>query len=251
LIELLYEKMTIPATCHLGKRVFKKLFFENATLTATDKRAFRDDIDTILWQYTLKPTTIQIKSYEDDHREYHEVAILQVNLKNTSRHKRIAEVIHRAIPYPIMVVLFFETSFVLSLANKRFSQAEHGAIVADEFYITDSVDLSVLTDIQKVFLTSLSVTSLPHTHFFAFYSALIDRVIALNCAKLTGGYRLETSAEKRRKRRKNLIDCHELEVQIAEHKAAIRKEQQFNRQVELNTKIKQLERCLKTKVDTL
>ena len=104
---------------------------------------------------------------------------------------------------------------------------------------------------QQEFLASLSVTSLPHTHFFALYSALIDRVIALNCAKLTGAYRLEATAQKRRKRRQRLADCHELEVQIAEHKAAIKKEPQFNHQVELNTKIKQLEKRLRQKTASL
>ena len=34
-------------------------------------------------------------------REYHEIAILQVDLKTLNRTNRIAEVIHRAIPYPL------------------------------------------------------------------------------------------------------------------------------------------------------
>lgn len=46
-------------------------------------------------------------------------------------------------------------------------------------------------------------------------------------------------------RRERLAICQELEVQIAEHRVAINKETQFNRQVELNTKIKQLEQYLR------
>ena len=56
--DALYASMAIPAACQLGKRVFKKLFHENAKLGATDKKAFREDIDTITWRYTLKPSTI-------------------------------------------------------------------------------------------------------------------------------------------------------------------------------------------------
>ena len=66
MIETLYKRMVIPDACHLGKRVFKKLFHENAKLSATDKKAFREDIDVITWQYTLKPSTIPIQAYEDD-----------------------------------------------------------------------------------------------------------------------------------------------------------------------------------------
>ena len=184
-----------PDACHLGKRVFKKLFHENAKLGATDKKAFREDIDVITWQYTLKPSTIPIQAYEDDQREYHEIAILQVDLKTLNRTNRIAEVIHRAIPYPLVIVFTFKTKCALSLAHKRFSQAEKGAIVAEDFIITDWIDLSALTPVQQAFLDSLAVSDLPHTHFFAFYSALTDRFVALDCARLTGEYRLESDGE--------------------------------------------------------
>ena len=30
MIDLLYSKLALPETCHLGKRIFKKLFQENA-----------------------------------------------------------------------------------------------------------------------------------------------------------------------------------------------------------------------------
>ncbi|MCG2829747.1 MAG: DUF4391 domain-containing protein [Desulfobacteraceae bacterium] len=244
MIETLYEKMAIPDACHLGKRVFKKLFHENAKLGVTDKKAFREDIDVITWEYTLKPSTIPIQAYEDDQREYHEVAILQVALKTLNRTNRIAEIIHRAIPYPLVVVFTYKTTCTLSLAHKRFSQAEKGAIVAEDFIITGWIDLSVPTTVQQAFLDSLAVSDLPHTHFLAFYSAFADRLVALDCARLTGEYHLESAAAKRQVRQDRLTVCHEIEIQIAGHKAAIKNETQFNRQVELNMKIKELEKQL-------
>ena len=247
MIQVLYDSMAIPEACQLGKRVFKKLFHENAKLGVTDKKAFREDIDTITWQYTLKPSTIPIQAYEDKHREYLEVAVLQVNLKTLRRTSRTAEIVHRAIPYPLVIVFALEPVCALSVAHKRFSQAEKGAVVAEDFIITDWIDLSTPTSIQKGFLASLTVSALPHTHFFAFYSALVDRLVALDCARLTGEYRLEPTAAKRTARSKRLTACHELETKIAEYKAAIRKETQFNRQVELNTKIKALEKQLQKK----
>jgi len=245
MIQVLYDKLALPDTCHLGKRVFKKLFRENAKLGVTDKKAFSEDIDTIIWQYTLKPNTIAIQPYEDDHREYHEVAILQVNLKTLNRTSRIAEVIHRTIPYPLMVVFALEATCAISLAHKRFSQAEKGAIVAEEFLTTNWIDLTAPTGVQQAFLESLTITDLPQTHFFALYSALMDRCIALDCAHLTGEFHIETAARRREQRRQRLAQCHELEVQIGELKVAIKAEPAFNRQVDLNARIKTLEQQLK------
>jgi hypothetical protein len=237
--------MAIPDACHLEKRVFKKLFHENAKLGVTDKKAFREDIDVITWQYTLKPNTISIQVYEDNQREYHEVAILQVDLKALNRTNRIAEIIHRAIPYPLIVVFTYKTTCTLSLAHKRFSHAEKGTIVAEDFLTTGWIDLLAPSPVEQAFLDSLAVSDLPHTHFFAFYSAFMDRLVALDCARLTGEYRLESTAPKRQVRRERLSVCHELEIQIDGCKAAIKKETQFNRKVELNMKMKELGKQLK------
>jgi len=245
MIDALYQKMAIPDACHLGKRVFKTLFHENAVLGATDKKAFREDIDTITWQYTLKPATIPISAYEDDRREYLEVALLQVNVHTPKRIGRIAEVIQRAIPYPLIMVFSWETKCALSVAQKRFSQAERGAIVAEDIRTTQWIDLEAPSALEEEFLCSLAVPTLPHTNFYAFYSAIMDRCIALECARFTGKYCPSVVPEERESRLSRLAASRALEDRIAERKAAIRTETQFNRQVELNAEIKRLEQELR------
>lgn len=242
MISVLYDSMAIPDSCQLGKRVFKKLFHENAKLGVTDKKAFREDIDTVTWQFTLKPNTIAVRTYEDGQREYHEIALLQVDLKTQKRTGRIAEVMHRAIPYPLVIVFTFGAMCAISLAHKRFSQAEKGAIVAEEYALTDWLDLAAPTPSQRAFLGSLAVTSLPHTHFFAFYSALMDRVVALDCARLTGQFRIDlaNAAEGRERRRQRLTESHEIETRISGARAAAKRESQVNRLVDLNLEIKRL-----------
>ena len=251
MIDVLYKKMAIPESCYLGKRVFKKLFFENIKLAGTDKKAFKEDIDTIIWQYTLKPLTIQIQSYEDDEREYLEVAVLQINFKNSKRYKRVAKVIHRAIPYPLVLIFSSEKNCALGLATKRFSQAEKGAIVVEEFFTTGWISLISPTEIQEHFLESLAISGLPHTHFFAFYSALIERFVALDCAKFSGKFILNSEADQQQFRKNILTECHGLELQISEIRLKIKKETQFNRKVELNSKIKKLEQKLNDEVKVL
>ena len=53
--EPIYKYLALPESCFLGNRVFKNLFLKNAQLGVTDKKAFDQDVDSILWQYTLKP----------------------------------------------------------------------------------------------------------------------------------------------------------------------------------------------------
>jgi len=241
MIEALYEKMMIPESCRLGKRVYKKLFHENAKLNATDKKALRNDVDTILWQYTFKSTTIPIQPYEDDQREYHEVALLQVNLKQTDRVNRLAEIVHRAIPYPLFVVFVSDTTCSISLAYKRFSQAEKEAIVAESFQATGWMDLSNPTKNQAAFLENLDMSTWPHTHFFAFYRAAMDRVIALACAEYSGHYSLEIPNGLSVDDRVNkLKQVEKLQQKKSEIQGKLKKEKNLGTQVQLNTQIKQI-----------
>lgn len=264
--EILLSRFGFPEASDLGKRVFKKHFFENATLTPADKKSLQDDVGTITWQYTLKPSTIQIKPYTDEQREYLEVAVLEITLRSPRNYKRLAEVIHRSIPYPMLLVFAQnpeksseesdgndnsedmhrerESKVALSVAPKRFSQAEKGAIVTEEFFTTGWIDLEKPSAVEKAFLDNLSFSSLPHTHFLAFYSALVSRFIAFDCASLTGKYRLNNEEISQEARRQKLTLCHELEGKIAKLRATLHKEDQFNRKVELNVQIKQLKKQL-------
>jgi hypothetical protein len=233
--------MMIPESCRLGKRVYKRLFHENAKLSATDKKVLRNDVDTILWQYTLKPITIPIQPYEDDQREYHEVVLLQVNLKHTGRVNRLAEIVHRAIPYPLFVIFVSNTTCSISLAYKRFSQAEKEAIVADGFQATGWLDMSNPTKNQLAFLESLDISTWPHTNFFAFYRAAMDRVIALACAEYSGHYSLEIpnglSVDDRVGKLKQVEKLQQEKLEI---QGKLKKEKNLGTQVQLNTRIKQI-----------
>ena len=259
MVEALYAKMMIPESCRLGKRVFKKHFHTNAKLSSADKKALADDVDTIIWQYTFKPTTIQIQPYVDDQREYLEIALLQVNLKRDGRVKRLAEIVHRTIPYP--VILIFVTTenteenpnnksiqcspciqwFKLSLANKRFSQAGKDAIVAEGFQATSWLDLSNPTENQAAFLKSLDISTWPHTHFFAFYKAAMDRTIALACAEHTGHYSLEIpnglSVDDRVIKLDQLEKLQQEKYELA---GKLKKEKNLGTQVQLNTEIRRI-----------
>lgn len=243
--ETFLQKLGFPAASHLGKRVFKKLFLENASLAAADKKAFKDDVESVIWQYTLKPSTIPIKPYTDDTREYLEVAVLEVVMRSQRPCKRLAEAIHRSIPYPLLLAFSCQTACSLSLAPKRFSQAEKGALVAEEYFTTGWINLQKPSTVEQAFLESLPLSGLPHTHFYAFYSSLLDRFVAYNCALLNGEFRIDHQTITPEERKKGLEACHALEGRITEFKASLRKETQFNRKVELNTQIKQLEQQLR------
>ena len=95
----LLTALNLPPGCLVDQRVPKKLLVENGAPTAADKRKISEGIEELHWLASLKPNTIGVSDYCDDVREYLEIALLSVTLRPEAKAGRLAELIHRAIPY--------------------------------------------------------------------------------------------------------------------------------------------------------
>ncbi|NOX25434.1 MAG: DUF4391 domain-containing protein [Deltaproteobacteria bacterium] len=253
-----YEKLAIPDSCYLGKRVFKKLFYENTRFNATDKKTFRNDVETIEWRYTLKPETINISRYEDDEREYFEVAVIQVTLKEPKRYRRIAQIIQRAIPYPLLIVFRHGAAIALSVAAKRINRADREKILTEELQETHWLNLENLLDYEKEFLEKFGITNYSYNNFYEFYNDLTDRITTLNCAVHTGCYSLTTegtetcekaghyNTSETGNRLKRLQELERLQQEKAELRNRLKKEKNMGTQVELNTQVKKISDQIKS-----
>ena len=241
-IDYIWKTISFPEAALLGKRVPKKQFLESGGIVAGDKKLFRENVKNVYWEYTLKPSTCPVLPFKDNEREYLEVAILQIELAATKGHKRIAELIHRVIPYPLMLGLYTTESdeFVLSIAPKRFSQAEHGAFVTERVFTTDWMKRSRLEEYEAAFIASLAWNSMPLQHYLTLYNAWTDRFIGYSCSVFSGTFTIGKAGA----RLERLTRCREIESQISELRAQLKKAA-FNQQVELNTQIKKSEQELK------
>ncbi|MDF1543230.1 MAG: DUF4391 domain-containing protein [Anaerosomatales bacterium] len=246
----LYDAFAFPNSCTLAKRVFKKLFLENGDLTAADKRALSDAVVSITWQYTLKPSTVPVQAYRDDEHEYDEIAVLEMELADRAAASRLAEVVHRTIPYPVLLVAAHEGGVQLSAAPKRLSRAEKNRIVASSFELTPWLDGHDRTPVEEEFVASLHIDGLPHAHFRALYEGWVQRMVALACTELSGIFDV-APGRSFVERRAALDACRALDREIRTLRAAVRSETSFARQVELNTEIKNLEARLRRDVAAL
>ena len=96
--------LALPADARVDQRVPKKLLLEQGAPTAADKRQIQDGIEEMIWVAALKPTNIAVPAFRDDVREYLEIAVLTVTLRSAAKPTRLIELIHRAIPYPLVLV---------------------------------------------------------------------------------------------------------------------------------------------------
>lgn len=233
--------LALPPDSNVNQRVPKKLLLEQGAPTSADKRQIQDGIEEILWVAALKPNNIGVPAFQDELREYLEIAILTVLFRPIAKQNRLVELIHRAIPYPLLLLDAYDNSVSLSLAHKRWSQGEKGKVVIEEVHRTIPFQPDVPKPAEVLFLTSLTLSSLPSCNLFSIYQAWIIRLAALEAAQITDTYALPDSADSASTLRNNLDTYAKLQHDIVTLQAQAKKEKQVNRRVEINIEIKRLE----------
>lgn len=262
----LVDALRLPASCRVDQRVPKKMLAEHGAPTAADRRLLTDGIEELQWIAALKPSTVAIPEHCADGREYLEVAVLSVQVRAThgkaSQWLRLAELVHRAVPYPVLLIQALVPSatatpddgpppppaqLALSLAHKRAAQNEAGKVVVDG-ELARSELLGPEPGIASVagsLLEALALDRQPHQDLMALYQGWMDCLTAAEAARLTGNFRLPSGPAAAAAQREALRACQRLEQEAARLRSQAAKERQIAKQADLNLALQRLQADLK------
>ncbi len=220
----------IPDNCKIGNTVFKKHFYDNASLSPKDKDLFASVINKIQWQYCLKPEAINIKAYKDEIRDYSEIEIIEVFVEADTKLRRIAEIIMKTIPYPMVLIFTLNGQKQIWTAYQRVNQNDPSKNTIEDFIYTDWISSD-----YKLF-ENLDITKMNMTNFYTLYSSFVDIISKHNARAITNKDITGKQA------RELTAKIEELEGQISSLKVKLKKETQFNKRIEINIEIKNLEK---------
>lgn len=242
------QMLELPEATRVQQRVPKKLLIEHGAATPQDKRLIQDGVDEITWLASLKPHLTGVPAYEDEHRHYREAAVLSLTLRPGTRPARLVELLHRAVPHPVLLATAVDQTLGLSVAHLRKSQTE-----ADQT-VLDGPLLSVATPADggdATFRAALSLAGQPRSDLYALVQGWMDTLAALDVAQETGTFRPSASREQAAARHAALQQLRLLRAQAGELRARAAKERQLARQVALNEELRavqaqavQLRQCL-------
>jgi Domain of unknown function (DUF4391) len=233
----LVTALNLPASALVGQRVPKKLLLENGAPTAVDKRYLSEGVEELFWVAALKATTIGVPEYRDEVREYLEIAVIRLTLRPAAESTRLIELVHRAIPYPLLLISEMSGVLDVSAAHIRWSQGEAGKTVLDGDIVTVRVD----GEGKGAFLEAMSLGRQSPVSLHALYKGWIDTLLSLQAARVTGNFAIPVSPSHAAARRDALRECERLEGEITRLRAAATKERQLAKQVDLNLELKRLQ----------
>ncbi len=213
--------LDFPPSTVFNKWVPKKKFYENLSISNRIEKQFVTEIESVYWTHKLSPETLNVSPGT----RVTEIEVFEVNLKEQQVSDNLIATIDREIPYHLLFVLRYEGRAQLMISFKEESKSREDKFKVDSYYRTDWTDYDKLT---------LSIEGLD-----------LDRIYENFISQIAGD---ELNLEKAEDIRDAVMIAKErdrLESYITKLEAKIRKEKQFNFQLELNQELRKAKEKLK------
>lgn len=204
-----------PKQATFGRVLPKNKIYEHSGANTRLKDLFVEQVEQIVWQYKLAPETINLPAKPG----VPEVQVFRIVLKTPELSVDVLKCIDGAVQFPIVFELEHEGKIRVIAAHKRPSEADASKWVVSDYFSTAWMPANSDRDQMPVVLDLAGL-----------YEALLQRLIPLapraeeNFAALVE--RLEGVRAKQR-------EIEKVRVKLA-------KEKQFNRKVDINATLRQL-----------
>jgi hypothetical protein len=239
--ERLLQALALPAATQLKQRVPKKMLADHGAATLADKRQIQEGVDDVLWWAALKPHLIGVPAYTDPQRQYLELAVLTLQMKGGAKPNRLIELVHRAVPYPVLLLTTSDAGLGLSLSHLRASQNEADKTVLDGGLLTVTLSAETVDEPSlAAFLAAMALSRQPQNNLYALYQGWFDTVAALDIARETGTFQPSLSREHAQHRHQALQEYCRVRACIEQLRTLANKERQMARQIQLNSEIRDL-----------
>ena len=174
-IVALVDALGLPPEARVDMRVPKKLLVEQGAPTSADKRVIQDGIDELQWLAACKPSTIGVPAFVDEIREYLEIAVIACAFRPDAKSGRLVELIHRAVPYPVVLITLDGQGVTLSVAHKRRAQNEADKVVVERVVSVDRLQTGSQRDQEQSFLDSLALARQSRRDLFTLYDGWLAK----------------------------------------------------------------------------
>ena len=223
--------LNLPSSTSIERKLFKKQFLDNFSLTTNEKRILSDNVDSITLNNLLNKDSINILPFTNETHNYQEIAVISVEINNQSKAKEITNIILH-IPYPVVLILVYKEQIQINISPKRINITDTAKLVVEEQYYTKWIDTNNLTEVSSEFLNSLDTLKHPFSNFKDFFISLTQSVISFNASEISGKFKSNQDS-------KFILDkINKINSEIQELKAQIKKETNFNNKVKLNIELK-------------
>lgn len=243
----IYDFFELPKGCYVNSRMPKNIFNNNPEfeLRKEEKSILKDEINSIYFEYSLKPSLLNISSYEDKDVRYEEIEIFKVNINNENKYVKVCELLQKYIQYPMLIIVEHNNFIKINLAVKKINKIDRNKLMIEEMIYTEWIDKDNLKSKEISFFNSLSISNCNTNNLFTIYKDYINCVKNFITSKYSNEFKIK-SIEEVSNNIEVLDKINNLENEADILKKNIKKESNMGTKVEVNIKIKKIEKQIES-----
>ncbi|WP_180336306.1 DUF4391 domain-containing protein [Pontibacter ramchanderi] len=234
------SKLNIPEACLIDQRIPKSSIVAGAELGTADKKLLQDEVQEVRWLAAFKPNNAAIPAFADALYLYNEVHYILLELKGEAKYKKVAELLQKVMPYPLVLWIVAQDKLCVCTADKRINQNDTAKRTIESLTFAPWLQLPLSGDINLPFVESLATEMLPQYSLKAFYQGITTRIFNLQAAQLSGTYTIK-NADSTRQDVEVLAELRRLADEISRLKKEIKSSTAFGEQVTLHIQLKKLQ----------
>ena len=211
-----------PPQAKVDRLIPKNKFYEQGKANTKIEQLFVNQVEYIRWAYKLASSTIHLQDQED----LKEIQIFRVKSRVEDLDVSILSFIDKLILTPIIFEVVYQDKVKVVATYKRLNQADKNKAVLGQYYASEWLE-----DHDRVELPLYLKLADLYEHFIA-------QILPIASSEDSGDDDECVSIELKLQRAQQL---ESLQKQLDKLKSKLRNERQFNRKVELNKKVSELE----------
>lgn len=211
-----------PQQAKVDRLIPKNKFYEQGKANSKIEQLFVDQVENIRWAYKLASSTIHLQDQED----LKEIQIFRVKSRVEDLDVSILSFIDKLILTPIIFEVVYQDKVKVVATYKRLNQADKTKTVIGQYYASEWLE-----DHDRVELPIYLKLADLYEHFIA-------QILPIALSKGQENCDESVSIELQLQKAQQL---ESLQKQLNQLQSKLRNERQFNRKVELNKKVSELE----------
>ena len=211
-----------PQQAKVDRLIPKNKFYEQGKANTKIEQLFVNQVENIRWAYKLASSTIHLQDQED----LKEIQIFRVKSRVEDLDVSILSFIDKLILTPIIFEVVYQDKVKVVATYKRLNQADKTKAVIGQYYAS-----GWLEDVDRVELPLYLKLADLYEHFIA-------QILPITSSEDSGNDDESVSIELQLQRAQQL---ESLQKQLDKLKSKLRTEKQFNRRVELNKQLQNLQ----------
>jgi hypothetical protein len=221
----------------LGQKIPKETIYKQANPTPDIKRLFVQQVEQIIWRYKLSPETLNLAASD----AITEVQVFDLVLKAecSELNMQVLSTLDKTIPSAICFRLFYTNAhhvkMQFAMADKRVNKRDNEQMVVRDYFLSPKISVKFNPDFCLPYINQSQ--KLPVVlNMESLHQALLRSLLAKPALE-------DETLDDQLSRISNL---KVLSNKLASTQAAIRKEKQFNRKIELNHTLNQIKQKMQT-----